>query len=311
MKTLLNIFLIFIFSACTLQKKSGDFDTISIGGEDERDLSIDPNQNGDYGPMGEEDGNSSEAISSNNLVHGLSVYSTLYSSFALVELFAAAEKKKINFSIIAANGFASLISVLYAKKKSSNYLEWKLFDLNKRLKDSTPFSRSWESVIRDFLEEEFKDMQLQQLKALVVIPEKVNGVTILSSTGSVVEKVMKTLSLKNKGSFYLSPFDYTDKMKTLGLDMNLSVAFTADKTNFNTLSGFQWGLYTTYLSFIENNRHLFQSVNALDTQTLDMIVPLSDVKTSYRKSINEVLQEYDQKIEDWNSQNSTSAPLDL
>ena len=310
MRYLYTILILVSFLSCTLQKKSGEYDTISIDNEDNRDLSIDPNQEGEYGPSG--DGEPfGEPKKSESLVHALSVYSTLYSSFALVELFSEAEKNNIKFSIIAANGMASLISVLYAKKKSSNYLEWKLFDLNKRLSGEIPFSSSWRKTIDDFLKEEFGNMQLQQLQALVLIPEKHKGVRSLRSTGSIRQTVMRSISLENKRSFYSSPFELRERMSKLGFDLDLSVAFMADKTQFKNLTGFQWGIFTTYLSFLEKNRHIFQSINAQDEQLLDEIQPLSDIKTSFRESIQEAIKTYKDQISNRNSQNSTSAPFEI
>lgn len=285
-------------------------DTISIGETSDRDLSINSDSSDGYGPStGEE---SDERIQeSKKIVNALTVYSTLYSSLALVPLLKESESRKIPFSIITANGFASIVAVLYAKKKSSNYLEWKLFDLLKRLKDITPFSKRWESVIEKFLKAEFGAMQLQQLKVLVLIPENSKGEVKLSSTGSVVSKVMQTISLQNKRSYYQSPKDFTRKLDVIGMDLNLSVAFTSEKSNFKYLSGFKWGLYTTYLSFLDQNSHLYQAISTPKEQILDAVSPLSDISSTYRVSIEKILNDYQLKIEDWKNQNSTSSETEI
>lgn len=285
-------------------------DTISIGDGKDKDLSIDSEGNNEYGPTG---GESNQALpnSEKKIINSLTVYSTLYSSLGMVDLLAQAEKKKISFSLIAANGFASLISVLYAKEKSSNYLEWKLFDLLKRLKSKTPFTSDWEDTIRSFLKKEFGDMQLQQLKVLVLIPEKVGRDIKLSSSGNVVEKVMNSLSLKNKNSFYLSAKKIDVELASFGIDLNLSVAYLPNKPTFKLLTGYQWGLYTTYLSFIDRNNQLYRAITTDGDQVVDEVSPLSDLKNSYFESINEVLDDYAKEIEQWKIENSTSAPFEI
>lgn len=299
--------IIFSLSSCTLYKRSSDMDTISIGDGQDRGLTIDSESSDDYGPSSGDSAQIAEA-GEQKIINSLTVYSTLYSSLGMVDLLAQAEKKKILFSLIAANGFASLISVLYAKEKSSNYLEWKLFDLLKRLKSKTPFTNDWEETIRAFLKKEFGEMQLQQLKVLVLIPEKVGHEIRLSSTGSVVEKVMASLSLKNKKSFYLNAKKIDVELASFGIDLNLSVAYLPKKPSFKNLTGYQWGLFTTYLSFIDRNEQLYRAINTNDEQVVDEVSPLSDLKNAYYDSISEVLDDYIQEIEQWKIENSTSSP---
>lgn len=305
MKFLL-LFTLLVLNSCSLQKNSNSIDTISIEDSSGRDLSINSENNDDYGPSTLEEDTQQTIGAKKKLIHSLTVYSTLYSSLGLVSLLAESDKRKINFSVIAANGFASLISVLYAKKKSSNYLEWKLFDLLKRLKGSAPYSKRWYSEIEKFLKSEFGNMQLQQLKVLVLIPESTNKGIKLSSTGLVVTKVMNSISLKNRRSFYQSPADFNYLLKEVGVDLNLPVAFLPEKSNFKYLSGYNWGIFTTYLSFLEQNNHLFRSVGTIKEQVLDSIYPLTDISSIYSEAIEKTLNDYQLSIEEWKTQNSAS-----
>lgn len=293
--------------SCSHFKKSNGLDTISLSEGDSSSLSIEEQAESTYGPY------YNEEISKNKLnekripVHSLNVYSTLYSTLGIVQLFKVAERNNIKFSVITANGFGSLISVIYAKKNSSNYLEWKLFDLLKRIKGLPPFQKKWNDQIRVFLNKEFGSLELQQLNTLVFIPKVVGKEVKLLSSGKVVERVMAALKLDAASNQYLKPAPFTNDFRSYSSDFHLSIAFTAQRSELKNLSGYEWGIYTNYLSFLNRNTHLYQGISTSNIQVLDEVIPLSDVANSYQDSIEKVIKNYDAKTSGVLLENSSSS----
>lgn len=295
-QSLISLFLSSLLIGCANLKQSSGLGTISIGDGDSETLNIEEQVNSTYGPeyIGDSEVNSDSK--NKNHVHSLSIYSTLYSTLGMVQFLKAAERKNIYFSTLTSNGFGSLISVLYAKKKSSNYLEWKLFDLLKKIKDEVPFQKRWKSTIRKFLKEEFGNQQLQQLKLLVVVPKIVGGEVKLISVGSIVDTVMGALELDHKSNLYLKPSAFKSRFSSYGTDTHLSIAFIADDFRFRNLSGYEWGIYTNYLSFLNSKSHLYRPIKAKDIQFIDEILALSDITHSYEDGIEKALQFYIDEI---------------
>lgn len=308
---ILILILIFL-TACATKDKSSEVATVSISNEEATKLEIDKQNSNDYGPTsGRENLSNDEEKNkeSREPVIQLNIYSSLYASLALVEYLKMSEKENIKFSIILANGFASLISVLYAQDQSVSRVEWKLFELIKKLDGKIPFSGEWLETIQIFLTKEFKQKKLHQLKTLVSLPEIKNNQLILNSTGLIVDAVMKSLSMTNKTSYILSPIAYNQNESGLNPDIRKNISFIPRQVGFKNLIDYEWGVYASYLSFLDKSSNNYTLITTQDESKyyIDELTPLSDMTSPFNAGIEQNILELKESIKQWKEENTTSS----
>jgi hypothetical protein len=301
----------FLIISCATQDKTNEVSTVSISTEQGAQLKISKKSSTDYGPTregGETTTNTDEGEVRNPIVE-LNAYSTLYSSLALIEYLKRCEKENIKISVIRASGFASLIAVLYAENQSVNHVEWKLFELIKKIDKHTALSEKWLLSIQKFLEKEFKQKRLHQLKTLVAIPEVIDRKLNLNTTGKITDSIMNSLSTTKKVSFLLRPGLFHKLEKEFGSDIKATIAFLPEKIGFKNLIDYELGVYASYLSFLEKNRDEFSSISTSDGRKyyIDELAPLSDMTSPFDSNIDQHVKSLKNQIKEWKEQNSTSS----
>lgn len=301
---MIKYLLLLLLFSCAQSKVTYDISSVSLENENAESVEIDKNSQTDYGPtktaLETPDQGKRKAIVS------LTFYSSIYHSLAFVDLIKNLEKRNINLSMISSQGFGSLIAAIYAKEKSSSYLEWKLFELLKSLKGKRVFSSDWRSVVNKFTKKEFGQLKVNQLKVMLLIPEIEDGGVILNKNGLVVDLIKSSLELSSTKNFFNSPVNYSDQLKSLGPDLNFHLAFIPKRVQFKSFNGLEWGIYTRYLGYLlkkSSNIHLMRSESIGE---IDSLIPLTDISKEYSLQIKDYVESLEVSILKWQEESTTS-----
>lgn len=291
--------------SCTKQNKESDISTVSFEQDSEDILSIDKNLNTAYGPSNEGT-EQLENLGSREPVIGISIYSTLYNSLSFIHLLKVIEEKEINVSIISANGFSAVLAALYAKEKSASYVEWKIFEMRKGLVGFTPFSTQWRAFLKKFLIKEFKNVQLQQMKALLLVPIINKGSVELKSTGLVSDVLIRSLNLLDETNFIRKASVYTEQLRDFSTDVSIEYYSLSTRPKLSSLEGLNYGLYTKYVGELLNDSEL-DRVSSITQLGLDDFLPLSDIIKNFEDGNNQLIEKLVDKINQWKQENTPSS----
>jgi len=296
-----------LLTGCSAQKTSSEFETVSMNSGVDTELKISENQTETYGPDNQNANEEIKALTEKEPVISLSVYSSLYSSLALVDLFKRLEKEQLNISMIDANGFAAVVAALYAKEKSSNALEWKLFSLLKKIEGIKPYSKEWKEVVESFLEDEFKNMRLEQLKIFLKIPFLSNEKMILLKTGKITEVLLKNLDLNDNENYFKRPAIYKRDLMESASDLNFNIVFLPKDIKFKLIDGYSWGIFTNYLGFIMKHSDEITKIETDRSLYLDELLPLSEINSAYSEGIKTTVEQFQAELKTWKEEITASS----
>ena len=299
MKLILILSILLI--GCSSRIKNDNLSTVSLGDAEEQ-IEIDQNKKNIYGPQVEGEDKTEKV---RYPVIALNIYSSIYETIGSVELLKQFEEKKINISMISSNGFGAVIAVLYAKMKSASFVEWKLFALLKELDNKVPYSREWQKIINRFVKNEFKNLKLNQLKTLVLIPEVKNNKITLNSTDKISDAIAKTLNLNSRENFISKPENYDEILKNQAADLVSSVYFISTNTKMHQLAGYELGIYSAYLGQIINKSEI-KPIQTGDKVFIDEIGVLSERMERYKKQVKDFTQDQINLIEKWQEENTSN-----
>lgn len=301
----LIILSILICSCSTGFKKKSSFDeTVSVEknqSSNKADINEQIDQN-TYGPVYEKESKNLLDEKNRLPVFALDLVPSLYASLSYLALLKQLEENKIYPNIINTSSFTLVIAVLYAKYKSVNKVEWKLFSLLKKLRNTIIFTPQWLSAIEEFLINEFEDKRIEQLKILVTTPQGKKSQKLIK-TGKVVETIMNSLAVSKKDSYINQPhFIYRDKILELGVDIYFCINALPKKFNFYVPNSFVWGLYTG----ISGMAHSDPSVNFIGHQLLkiDKVPNMSDLFGTANESATFLNDEIKNKYQNWIDKNN-------
>lgn len=216
MNILINFILLFLLSCSSVQNKSKSNDeVVNINDLYElKNIQISEKVPVNYGPSLIAYEKYEEAQKKEAKLFSIDFYPALYKSFGYISLFKELEKKELKPAVVSSFGFSSVVVALYAKNMKANIVEWKSYSLYQDLKEYSPYSKDWLKTVKDFLEKEFGNLKLSQLKILMLIPSpKGTGISV-SPTKLVSKAIMKSLYISKQNSLmvkgdknYLSSFD--------------------------------------------------------------------------------------------------------
>lgn len=131
-------------------------------------------------------------------------YPALYKSFGYISVFKELELRELKPAVVSSFGFSSIVVALYAKNLKANIVEWKTYSLYQKLKDLKPYSKDWMDEIKTFLEKEFKDTKLSQLKILMLVPSIKKSQVYFSPTKLVRKALYKSIDLEKSLTLLVS-----------------------------------------------------------------------------------------------------------
>lgn len=200
-------------------------------------------------------------------VVGVALYPALYKSVLYLKVLAGLEERKSRPSILMSCGFPSVLTVLYAKYGNINETQWKYDELYGLLDKTKIHTGEWYREIREFLEEEFGNLKVSQLRLLTILPSFDEDKRKLSiNTGeSVVKAVMTSVKLE-RNSCLLFPGSFKPEvMSDYGADFIAAFAYRAKGLSLARQNDFVLGVYARVFSQLQFDENIL----VIDSQQLD------------------------------------------
>ncbi len=295
--------LVFLFFSCTHKPDNYDISSVSLSAGTSDSIEID--NDGGEADLAKQGANDTVKPTEKQPKINLTLYSTIYHSLAFLELVKSFEKNEIEVNIISSQGFGTILAALYAKEKSASYLEWKLFDLLKRLKGKIAYSKKWRKEILKYVEKEFKELKVQDLKLVLVIPYLEGKNVKASKEAKIVDLIDLSLDLNSRKNYFNSPTPYGDLIKVMGADLSFEIAFLPKSIKFNSLNGFEWGIYTSFLGKVMKDDYGVQVLRSTNTAGLDELKPITDISKNYKGLIDGFTLEVQEAINSWREESTT------
>ncbi len=228
----------------------------------------------DYGPPLEGDEGLEGEDSNNRPVLALDLLPSLYFSIGYVSTIKELEKKNIRVDIVSSFGFSSVVAALYAKYGTANMVEWKMFELFQKLGDKKPFSTEWRNILNSFTEKEFKELKLNQLQKVLIIPHIKSGEIRLDLSEKVSDAISKAVNLSNKSSLMtFNRYDYSKKLASYGADHIYRISLLPEKISFKRPDGFLFGVFSRIKSSTHEDTF---SANLKSSDYMDALENISD-----------------------------------
>lgn len=290
-----NLYILFfalIFSSCTkFAKKNVEVDqTISINTEVDKNIQIDKNIEVEQTEI---------KTSENELAVSLTVFSTLYNSFAIGDLFESLKKEEIRLAEIQTHGFSALLTAIYALEESQSFLEWKTFKLIKELKGVAAYSHQWKEILNQIIDKEFKNKNIEDLKLRLKIMTILDGKVFYIENGSLAKALKSTLNLSSKESYFSQPVWPIKSGLNNSSHYSQYIQLRSKKMSIQNMTAFEYGIYTRYLGYLIKNDELIYRIGNEEQGILDKIRPLSDIKSEFQKSIDEYIAKLKIELKEW------------
>lgn len=213
----------------------------------------------------------------------------IYSSIISIELFKSIEQNNLRVNKLVGTGMSAIISALYLKerakgvKNSTHTVEWKLYQLNRKINRYTPYSNSWRKVALDFINKEFKGLDFKQLKGLL-IPYVEDGKTVFY-TGDVSIALKKSINFSARSNFLVNPRELRSELYIRGSKKIYSISINPFETNLTKIDGFHYGVFTRYLSFINKYSDSLSIIKSSKKLTIDEFTSVSDILNAYENGL--------------------------
>jgi hypothetical protein len=210
-------------------------------------------------------------------VVGLILLPAMYKSYKYVGLLKRLKKNGIKINVIAGRGLAGIVGAVYAKTLSISKVEWLLYQLKNKAKNSKAYSSKWTKVLKEVLVKEFKSSEVQKTKIPFLLPMISKEKKLTFATSGEFRNLLiphTSLTIK-KGSFYLPFFfkqpEYMSMMKSYGVDIVIVANALGEAINLSNSNDYLYGVFSNiitqnmalgmesgiYLDLSDENKHDF------------------------------------------------------
>tara|TARA_B100001971_G_scaffold214585_1_gene252872 strand:- start:81804 stop:82706 length:903 start_codon:yes stop_codon:yes gene_type:complete len=299
---MIKFIFIFLFVACaqTTNQKSEPSNIVDLSDITEtKKVNIDKDASVDYGPVLNESPKESSELDKEEVkkkkLYSLVLQPALYKSFGYIAFFKEIEKSNRRPIVISSFGFSAITAALYAKLLKPNLVEWKIYELYQSIKDEEIYTKEWLEKVEEFLNKEFSNQKLSQLKILVLIPYIYKDKVRINPTAMAKDIIMQSIDMeakKSKSFMLKSNMSFVQNFKNYGSEdvvyiSNLPANFKIKaqneliKTNFSRLANNQ--LKASKLYTEHSNLYLDQIINISDE--------MNQVTISSKEYIKEYFEE--------------------
>lgn len=299
----MRLILLFALISCASGEKSSEIGSVDLDQVDQNRVAINKVETSEEKTEEVADEQKETAPKINLVLH-----SSIYHSYAVLNLLKKLDKEEFKFDSVVTHGFASIVMALYAKDLSISTLEWKLFDFHKRLKGKKAFSKKWKTEVYEFISKEFRRVKFSDLKQSLAILVIEDGKVKLRRMGNVLAALQLAIDIKGKNNFLSRPQIIDIELKKLNWDINFKFAFMPEQVLLSELDGFAWGIYTRYLGFLmkEVKEGELIVVKGSKNIELDKLLPISDYSFQYRSSIDQYYLSIQNEMKEWKEENTSS-----
>ena len=237
-----------------------------------------------------------------------------YKAFGHAGVIKAFEENGIKVHIISGTGIGALVASLYAKSSKSSLVEWSLFKLFQKVSsDIQVFTPKWRSVVRDYLDSEFKKMRIEESKVALRLPlyDEMKNSPVIYRKGKIAPLLLEMLDFDRKRRNGLFPYmiknNYDENfLKKSGADIVFFIDVIGQKFTLNMADGYTYGIFANLVSKIQTAtknlpEHFYVECgdDALDNIS-DLASFLLDCETQGEK----VALEAKEIIESWKERNN-------
>lgn len=294
---MIKLLLVFVFIACAQTSKNNtDSNVVDINDiTSSPKVDIDKTASVEYGPsIGEEikpEKLKNESTPKAKL-YSLVLQPSLYKSFGYIAVFKKIEELDKRPIVLSSMGFSAIICALYAKHLKPNLVEWKAYELYQSIKEYPPYSAKWKKIVKEFLDKEFKNQKLSQLKILLLIPKSINDNAILSPTDKVTKAIMESLNIsgKNSKSYMLKTSrSYLDKFKNYGSENTIYISNLPEVIKTKKSNKL---IEQIYKNFAVRQDSIITLEGSNSNLFIDSIANISDEINQVTDSSNKFINEY-------------------
>lgn len=305
----MNLILVYIslfFVSCSsVTEKSPIHDSVSVS-LDSKSTSININSkinkiSSTYGPLNDVVVIKSEKKIVTPII-AIHLAPAAYHSSAYIALFKSLEKRKIKIAVISAEGFSSVIAALYAKYESSKLLEWKIYKLFGLLSSEKYLSQAWFTKLDDFLDDEFKDIKMNQLPKLFLLPEIIDNKIHLIANQEVRSAVKNSLmvfkSQVNSSLVSEQVYFNNEIKKYCSADMIFHVGVLQDNLSWKESNEKIKNIYDKKFSKINQVNGEFLLLDSIN-RPIDSVNMVSEVEKMIFKSSETITHKIQSVIQKW------------
>lgn len=298
------LILLVLFIGCSSQKITSEVETVTFQNDSNSELKIKDQTISD---LKIDTQTSVEKAEQKEPSISMSIYSSFYSSLALVELLKRLEKSETKVKSFSVNGLAAVIVSLYGIDESTNTLEWKLFKLLKGLKGLTPYKADWRKKVLEFCQNEFKNKKFSDLKFKVQIPTNDAAGRGFISEGLLTKAIEENLQIESNKNYFKKPAIFKRDLVNDVSDIHFNLSFIPQNIQFKLVDGYSWGIFTNYFGFILKNEAEINTIKTDADINIDELLPLGDITTTYNKSIEDFVETIQNEVNTWKEEFTASS----
>lgn len=289
MNILSKILFLFILGCSTVSEKAKKNDEIVDINDlyKKKDIEISEKVPVNYGPAVIASDEVKTAEKKEKKLFSIDFYPALYKSFGYISVFKELELKELRPALVSSFGFSSIVVALYSKNLKANIVEWKTYSLYQKLKDLKPYSSNWMDEIKTFLEKEFGDTKLSQLKILMLVPTFKKSGVYFSPTKLVRKAIYKSIDLKKSSTLLVNgDKNYLKKFSKYGVEEAFRVSLLPNVINLKHKHNNLLEIYRNLNTFNKSSEN--NIIQDYKKETLiDSIFNLSDeINQTYHLSKN-------------------------
>lgn len=313
----LLIILLFIISSCSSNEKNYKYDnsskaigTISIDDKQEdtdKKLEIEKNTSIGYGPSEPNGVTQYKSKPKRIPAIALNLLPALYSSYAYIVLLKKLEKNSIKPNIVISSGFGAVITALYAKKSSTSYLEWKVYELTSKLKGIVPYTKEWMSEIHLFIDKEFKEERIEQFQTLFGVAQSFEGKGKILISGKASQVLKKALNVRERNNYLLNPVPISRELSKIGSDITVNISSFPARLAGSSLSDYYWGIYTHYAGELMSFPQEITYLQNNQLNYIDVLKPASTMKTLFNEQAEVLTNQIIELRKSWQEEISSSS----
>jgi hypothetical protein len=312
-KKIYNSFLLFLLVSCSTKTKVKP--TILVGLDEKKiekirigDIAEQANALGPLPPSGFKN-NESPKKNSRNPVLSFHCHDALYRSLYCLDALEAIEKEQ-KIGIFSASGMSAIVLALYAKHKNKNKVQFRYFKLIKSLKGERIFYPRWFKKLNSFIQSEFRDIKIQQLKRILFLPfyDKLNDSYILTTSGNLSELLLKQFNHSPSDKLVSpivgkAPFDIK-ALRASGADLSYSVSLGIEQLTLAQTDGFYFGNYGQYFSYLSQNQESPFIFYYKNKKPIDLIQDFYIEEKIPQEQTEQTALLIAEQIEEWKLENS-------
>lgn len=235
------------------------------------------------------------------IVRGVYLYPAGSMSFGYLYLIEQLKNRGIKFHALSGTGLSALLAAMYCKYQDDNTIYWKLYTLQKELKQAGKwYGRKWRKVIDKYIDSEFSNDLVERLPLLFSVALIEDGERRVRHTGNLAELLKKSFQLS--GATY-SVLAKHDKMGSsifdpIGLDLKYELSLYPGQFTYQLIDELYLGLFGKLKGhFLDDSFHHLNL--KLEQVPIDKIIDYGVLRQTIDPQLPSLINLIKEKEEQW------------